>query len=572
MFLRRFSISTKLAILVGLAVVATAVTGWQGRSAVSALSATTERLVEHSKRTRVQMDADMIHDALHADVLQAIVADDEKTRASVRDEVADHAKAFHDDFVKLGESDLDATAKSRLATTAELGEKYAALAQHIVEIGTKDPAAARAALPDFNAQFARLETELESLGDALIDASASEQTGAVAGATRTLIVYWVVASVLLIAFSILVGRSIRSRLVHAVRVLEATADRDFTKRLDSDSDDEIGRMAKSLNRALDTIDLAFHEVLAVAGRVTDASTKLASSSEVISSGAHQQAASLEETAASLEEITATVKQSAGNAQAASQLASASRETAESGGKIVEQAVVAMNEVTQASRKIGDIITTIDEIALQTNLLALNAAVEAARAGEQGRGFAVVAAEVGNLAQRSAAAAKEVKALIQDAIVRVETGQGLVDRSGRALAEIITSVKKVTDIFGEIAAAAGEQSIGIDQVNEAVSQMDRVTQSNAAQTSRMSHTAESLATQATQLDELLARFTLSRNARPVESEPVVPRSKIKVESIKPRRAAAPAAPAKSHGVNGHAVNGPAVNGFSVEDHDDSWEVL
>jgi len=208
-----------------------------------------------------------------------------------------------------------------------------------------------------------------------------------------------------------------------------------------------------------------------------------------------------------------VKQSAGNAQQASQLALSSRDVAEKGGDVVGDAVRAMNEIMKSSRRIGDIITTIDEVALQTNLLALNAAVEAARAGELGRGFAVVAAEVGNLAQRSAAAAKEVKTLIQDSLQRVEAGHSLVDQSGRSLNEIILSVKKVTDVVGEIAAASREQSVGVDQVNQAVSQMDQVTQTNAAQTQELTRTAENLADSATRLRELVERFQLSGAGEP-----------------------------------------------------------
>ena len=305
-----------------------------------------------------------------------------------------------------------------------------------------------------------------------------------------------------------VASRISRRLAATAAVLDKVADGDFSSRTIEDQDDEIGRMVASLNRAVESVDEVFQQVRQVASQMTSASSSLASTSEAIATGAQQQAASIEETAASLEEITATVKQSAGNAQQASQLATGSREVAERGGEVVAQAVIAMNEVKTSSRKIGDIITTIDEIALQTNLLALNAAVEAARAGEQGRGFAVVAAEVGNLAQRSATAAKEVKALIQEALQRVAVGHQLVGESGQSLHEIIGSVKKVTDIFGEIAAAAREQSAGVDQVNEAVSQMDRVTQANSNQTTELSRTAERLAGQARQLDDMLAGFTLS----------------------------------------------------------------
>ncbi|BBO33568.1 methyl-accepting chemotaxis protein [Lacipirellula parvula] len=257
---------------------------------------------------------------------------------------------------------------------------------------------------------------------------------------------------------------------------------------------------------------AIVEVDDISNSVASASQQLAAASEQLSSGAQQSASSLEETASSLEEITATVRQNADNADQANQLANSSRETAEKGGAVVAQAVDAMSEINRSSRKIADIITTIDEIAFQTNLLALNAAVEAARAGEQGRGFAVVAGEVRNLAQRSATAAREIKGLIEDSVQKVETGSELVNKSGETLGMIVTSVKRVTDIVAEIAAASREQTVGIEQINKAVAQMDQVTQSNASQTEEMSGTAVALSGQAEQLQMVVAQFNLNRDAK------------------------------------------------------------
>ncbi len=276
--------------------------------------------------------------------------------------------------------------------------------------------------------------------------------------------------------------------------------------------DAVGQVGSALNRAVHAIDQALQQVRDVSVTVSSAAEQLTSASQEISSGAQTQASSLEETASSLEEITSTVKQNTDNAQQARQLAVSSRDVAEKGGEVVGQAVQAMGEINQASKKIADIITTIDEIAFQTNLLALNAAVEAARAGEQGRGFAVVASEVRNLAQRSATAAKEIKSLIQDSVRKVEVGTELVNKSGASLNDIVNSVKRVTDIVAEIAAASKEQLTGIEQVNKAVSQMDRVTQSNAAQTEEMSGTADSLLGNATQLSQLVERFKLRSSRR------------------------------------------------------------
>jgi methyl-accepting chemotaxis protein len=206
---------------------------------------------------------------------------------------------------------------------------------------------------------------------------------------------------------------------------------------------------------------------------------------------------------------------------------------------VAQAVDAMGEINRSSRKIADIITTIDEIAFQTNLLALNAAVEAARAGEQGRGFAVVAGEVRNLAQRSATAAREIKGLIEDSVQKVETGSELVNKSGETLGAIVTSVKRVTDIVAEIAAASREQTVGIEQINKAVAQMDQVTQSNASQTEEMSGTAVALSGQAEQLQAVVAQFNLNRDAQqPAKSTNYAPAKQPQAQSY-----AGPSKPAK-----------------------------
>ena len=309
--------------------------------------------------------------------------------------------------------------------------------------------------------------------------------------------------------------SFNAALVHVrasvVKVREAAARLargDLSMRIGLDSNDELGLMAKDLDTAIEFMRTALTEVALAAEEVSEAAREMSAGSEELASGAQQQASSLEETSASLEQMTSSVKQTSDNAQEGAQASSKAREIATRGSQVASDAVRAMRDVNESSARIADIITTIDEIAFQTNLLALNAAVEAARAGEMGRGFAVVAAEVRSLAVRSATSAKEIKGLIQDSLRKVEAGSALVDLSGAALVEIVTSVKRVTDIAGEIASASREQAGGIDQVNRAMGQMDSVTQESASQTEQLAATAESMAAQGEELLELVGRFTLT----------------------------------------------------------------
>jgi methyl-accepting chemotaxis protein len=260
----------------------------------------------------------------------------------------------------------------------------------------------------------------------------------------------------------------------------------------------INELTTNMADIVSQVKLAAGEVYRGAEEISQGNTNLSQRTE-------QQASSLEQTASSMEEMTSTVKQNADNAGQASQLARAARDQAEKGGAVVSRAVAAMGEINEASRKIANIIGVIDEIAFQTNLLALNAAVEAARAGEQGRGFAVVASEVRNLAGRSATAAKEIKALIQDSVVKVGEGSELVTQSGSTLEHIVASVKKVTDIVAEIAAASQEQSSGIDQVNKAMSQLDELTQQNAALVEQASAASQAMSEQARTLNDSMQRY-------------------------------------------------------------------
>jgi len=364
-----------------------------------------------------------------------------------------------------------------------------------------------------------LTKSLKDLNETIGKKDFQGELDAVAKATTLQRVLTVVLFVMAFAFALLTTlllyRQIAVPLKRAVDVLRLVASGDLTATLDVESDDEVGMMAGALNEALEKLRSTLQKVADSAANASSSSQQLAAASEAIASGAQEQAASLEETSASLEEITASVRQSADNAQQASQLAAGSKDSALQGQEVVSKAITAMSEINVASAKISEIISTIDEIAFQTNLLAVNAAVEAARAGDEGRGFAVVASEVRSLAQRSALAAKEIKGLIQDTLRKVDAGTALVNHSGETLQGIVGSVKHVTDIVGEIAASSAEQSTGVEQVNNAMTQMDRVTQSNSAQTEELSATAQTLSEEAARLMELVSIFTLDTDD---ESEP------------------------------------------------------
>ncbi len=294
-------------------------------------------------------------------------------------------------------------------------------------------------------------------------------------------------------------------LTDVATVLAALAEGDLTRRITGDYAGLFGQVKGDVNRTADRLRQVMGDINAAATRIAGASAEVAAGSQDLSERSEQQASALEETAASMEELAATVKQTAANAQQANQLAAGARNVASSGGQVVADAVAAMGRIEESSRKIGDIVGMIDEIAFQTNLLALNAAVEAARAGDAGRSFAVVAQEVRNLAQRSAQASKEIKGLIAQSAGEVQTGAGLVKKAGLTLDEILGSVAQVAGIVGEIAAASQEQAGGIDQVNAAVTQMDEMTQQNAALVEESAAAASALEDQAKELDRLIAFF-------------------------------------------------------------------
>jgi methyl-accepting chemotaxis protein len=448
--------------------------------------------------------------AMHADVALAYIAESPEEQLAVVEKTvadADSFRACVDANLKLA---IDPGVRKAIVALKPAIDAYVEQSSLIVALAIQDHTSAHAEMPAFLARFQELEKGQAEVAQLI----RSADTRTVAKAEHdahvqlALLLFMAVAgSALTLLLSFLIMRSVVGPLDQASSIMKeiAQGEGDLTQRMNLRSKDELGELAAAFNRFAAAMHDVIRQVRTAADEVAQASVELSGASDTISSSAQKQAAGLEETVSSLRDITQSVHQNAENAGLASTLAADARNVAEKGGSVVSEAVEAMSVINASSTRIADIITTIDEIAFQTNLLALNAAVEAARAGEQGRGFAVVASEVRNLAQRSAAAAREIKTLIGTSVQQVEDGTQLVNRSGETLRDIIGAVKRVTDVVNEIAASSRDQAARVEEVNRAMATMDEVTQSNAAQTEELSATAGNLSEQAREVQSLVGRF-------------------------------------------------------------------
>jgi len=401
----------------------------------------------------------------------------------------------------------DDTRQAIQASTPQL-ERYRRASEEALDMATVDPNTGIAAMQAADTRHAELAGGLRQLNEKM---QAGAQAAAEAARRQLGLLHWLLTgvAVLLAGAAVAVAWWTERRVVldlgRAVDAADAIARGDLAREIRADRQDEIGDLLRAMAGMQQSLHRMVHQVRRASDSIGTASVQIASGNQDLSVRTEQTASNLQQTASAVEQLTGTVRSSADAAAQANQLAQGAQSVALRGGDVVGQVVTTMHEINSASRKIADIIGTIDGIAFQTNILALNAAVEAARAGEQGRGFAVVAGEVRALAQRSAEAAREIKGLIGASVEKVESGSHLVQQAGETMGEIVASVQRVTDIIGEITAAAGEQTQGFEQVNEAVVKLDQMTQQNAALVEESAAAAESLRDQAHSLAQVVDGF-------------------------------------------------------------------
>ncbi len=515
-WLNRISVATKLALIVGVALLALAAVGGGGLVSLRAAGATTLAVMNTELEAVEQLGK-----------ARASVGNLRRYEKDMFLNLGDEA-AF-DGYLQRWRKEGDVAKALMSASQAVLGdaerERIAAMQRGldnyrkgfeglVLRIGTgqlNDPWAANKAMEPLKGDVRAMDKMLEELGSAVDTRVKARQAEIVAATQRNFVIglaAFAAAALMLTAMAWAIGRGITRPLAAAAAALDRVAGGDLSQPIAASGSDEVAGMTQRLAGMQEALRQVAASIQISADGVATASTQIAGSSVDLSSRSEQQAASLQQTAASMSQLSDAVRASAGTAQQASTLASGASEVARRGGELVAQVVATMHEIQASSRRIADIIGTIDGIAFQTNILALNAAVEAARAGEQGRGFAVVASEVRSLAGRSATAAREIKSLIAASVERVDNGSAVVDATGRTMAEVVDQVQQVTALIAQLSATAGEQSRGIEQIGQAVTQLDGMTQQNAALVEESAAAADGLKTQAARLAEAASVFRLA----------------------------------------------------------------
>ncbi|MDR7333009.1 methyl-accepting chemotaxis protein [Roseateles asaccharophilus] len=470
-------------------------------------------------------------------------------------------------FEKLDASIKAPKGRELIATVTQARGQFVGSVRQVIDMANKgENDAARDLLlgqtQDLQVKYFQSLESLITFQTELMHNSAKATDSTVDFAAIAVVVAAVAALAIGALMALLITRSVVSPIRQAVTAAETVAAGDLRLHLDTSRRDEAGQLLGALQKMNDALVGIVGAVRGNADSVATASGQIAQGNADLSQRTEQQASNLQETAASMEELSATVNHNTDTARQAAQLADSAARVAESGGQVMGQMVDTMEQITTSSRKINDIIGTIDGIAFQTNILALNAAVEAARAGEQGRGFAVVAGEVRLLAQRSAEAAREIKTLIGASVERVEAGNTLVGEAGRTMNDVVGQVRRVADLISEISAASSEQSKGIGQIGDAVTQLDQVTQQNAALVEESAAAAESLRHQAAQLAETVSAFKLDATSAPRPA----PKAAAKPKPAVTAKAAAPARPRPALKTPLAPVAAPAAPAAAA---DDDW---
>jgi methyl-accepting chemotaxis protein len=551
-----------------LALLFTSIAGGTGYWATILQDDATEEILLNSSAIKSQLRADMMHDALRGDVLAALIAGskkDQKDQAEIKKEAQEHKDRFVESMQSLEAAPLGNNIKKEIEKVRPYMDTYLKSVDIILGLAFTDLKTAKTRFPEFNTSFKNLETEMGLLSD-LIEENSRQISAKSKAATEyvrdTIMIVTTSAWVILLVIAYFMTRAITRPLRHAVSAANAVAQGDLNQRIEVTGTDEAGQMLQAIKtmqdnlreivsndvgRILDALsrgDLTeritrdypgafgqlkddanstvmklkaiIAQVKSSTDMITTAAQEIAMGNSDLSQRTEQQAASLEQTASSMTELLATVRRNTESARHANQLAHGSSDIADQSGKAVGLLVATMTAINQSSRKIEDIIRVIDGIAFQTNILALNAAVEAARAGEQGRGFAVVAAEVRSLAQRSAVAAKEIKQLITESVEKINVGTRQVKDASDEISDVVTSVQLVASLMKDITAATTEQGMSIEQVNQAITQMDNVTQQNAALVEEAAAAAESMQEQAKTLDVAMSTFKLEADTGSVNT--------------------------------------------------------
>jgi methyl-accepting chemotaxis protein len=470
----------------------------------------------------LMQDVQLAH---HADEIQSLVLQERRFEKDAfinmadADKLASYVKKWQAARTRLGKVIEDTNRLELTPTDAqavqEIGNHFKAYAAGFEATLARIASSELKTTQEANADLGKVKASvhgMETASDAMSDRATARAAGvgaqveAVRSRAQMMQIGLTVAGVLLVVVMCwLITRSITVPIAMAVQVAETVASGDLGMKIEATTTDETGQLLSALKRMNDNLVNIVSEVLNASDSIATGTSQISVGNADLSQRTEEQASNLQQTAASMEQLTATVKQNSDTARQANQLATSASGVAAHGGEVVGQVVATMEGIAMSSRKIGDIIGVIDGIAFQTNILALNAAVEAARAGEQGRGFSVVAGEVRNLAQRSAQAAKEIKSLIGESVSRVEAGTALVANAGTTMADIVNQVRRVSDLIGEISSASEEQTTGIGQIGDAVSQLDQVTQQNAALVEESAAAAESLKHQAIALAATVGRF-------------------------------------------------------------------